>query len=269
MGTQIFQSLWIGSRLSVMERLSIQSFLDHGYTFHLYAYQTVENVPAGTVVLPGEQILPADSIFCYRKGYGKGSFSAFSNLFRYKLLLDRGGWWTDLDCVCMKPMEFDDEHVVGNERPPGGELQIASGLIKAPPGSRLLKFCWDACRKVDLSQIKWGQIGPRLLTKAVHTAGVPVCVVGPDGFCPIDYWNIWQLIEAGHAPPNCYSIHLWNSRWRKERLDPDASLLSYVHLRTTQAAFRGRFAKGRRPGTGMAKSRKALVAKTSKKKRQN
>ena len=77
MGTQIFQSLWIGGRLSVMERLSIQSFLDHGYAFHLYAYQAVENVPAGTVVLPGDQILPADSIFCFAKVTAKGVSQRF------------------------------------------------------------------------------------------------------------------------------------------------------------------------------------------------
>ncbi len=222
MGTETFQSLWIGSRLSVMEGLSIRSFLDHGYTFHLYAYQTVENVPAGTIVLPGDQILPADQIFCYRKGYGKGSFAAFSNLFRYRLLLERGGWWTDLDSVCMRPMDFDDEHVVGNERAPDGALQISAGLIKAPRGSRLLQYCWDSCQKVDLSQIRWGQIGPRLMTEAVHTVGIPVRVLEPEAFYPINYWNIWELIEAQRVPPECYSIHLWNSRWRKERLDPDA-----------------------------------------------
>ena len=51
---------------------------------------------------------------------------------------------------------------------------------------------------------------------------IPVRVLEPDGFYPINYWNIWELIEARRVPPDCCSIHLWNSRWRKERLDPNA-----------------------------------------------
>ena len=167
MKTDIFQSLWLGKRLSVMEQLSIRSFLDQGYSFHLYTYQDVENIPQGTTICRGEEILPADEIFCYQSGYGKGSYSAFSNCFRYKLLLDRGGWWTDLDSVCLRPLDFDDQHVLGNERVPDGRCQPAAGLIKVPPGSRLIAYCWEACRKVDRSRIVWGQIGPRLIAEAV------------------------------------------------------------------------------------------------------
>ena len=83
MSETIVQSLWIGTRLSVMEQLAIRSFLDHGHPFHLYTYGDVENVPAGTVVRPGTEILPEQEIFCYQSGYGKGSFSAFSNCFRH------------------------------------------------------------------------------------------------------------------------------------------------------------------------------------------
>ena len=221
-GREIVQSLWIGDRLSVMEQLSIRSFLDHGYAYHLYTYQEVKNVPARTVILPGEQILPADQIFRYVKGYGEGSVAAFANFFRYKLLLERGGWWTDLDSVCMQPLDFEDEHVAGRERTPDGTFRLANGLIRAPCGSRLLEYCWDACQKVDRADIVWGQIGPRLLTEAFHKVGVPVRVVEPDDFYPVNYWDVWQLIDARQAVPSCYAIHLWNSRWRHERLDPDA-----------------------------------------------
>src|SRR4030095_1161151 len=81
------QSLWIGAELSNMERTSIQSFLDHGHQYHLYAYQDVANVPAGAVLKDGNEIFPASLIFQYSD---RKTYAAFSNVFRYKLLLERG-----------------------------------------------------------------------------------------------------------------------------------------------------------------------------------
>ena len=150
MDRPVVQSLWIGSRLSVMEQLSIRSFLLHGHPFHLYAYEPVANVPAGAVILAAEEILPASAIFRYRRpGHGQGSLAGFANFFRYKLLLERGGWWTDLDSICIQPLEFDDEHVLGYQRRQDGERHLAVGLVKAPLGSRLMDYCWHRCRQAD------------------------------------------------------------------------------------------------------------------------
>ena len=216
------QSLWIGSRLSVMEQLTIRSFLDHGHSFHLYTYEDVQNVPAGTVVKPGTEILPEQEIFCYQSGYGKGSFSAFSNCFRYKLLLERGGWWADLDIVCLKPFDFPDQHVLGYEREPLGEWHVGSALIKAHVGSPILEYCWDHSRTADRAKRYWGQIGPRLLAKAVAAMNIPVRIFDPSVFYPIDHWQTWRLVRGRTIPKEAYCIHLWNSKWRREGLSPDA-----------------------------------------------
>ena len=47
--SQIIQGLWVGPELSVMEQLSVSSFLRHGHQYHLYVYDDVKNVPAGTL----------------------------------------------------------------------------------------------------------------------------------------------------------------------------------------------------------------------------
>ncbi len=218
----VVQSMWIGSRLSVMERLSICSYLQHGHPFHLYTYGHVENVPAGAVICDGREILPAEEIFCYRRGYGKGSVSAFSNCFRYKLLLERGGWWSDLDSICMRPLDFDGEHVVGYQRQRQGEHCIASGLMKAPTGSPLMQFCWDTSWQADRATVRWGQIGPKLMDQAVRQLDVAVQTLEPSVFYPINFWQVWQLVRGGEIPVGCSAIHLWNSQWRYNRLNPDA-----------------------------------------------
>ena len=133
------QSLWIGAALSTMERLSIRSFLAQGHPFHLYVYAEVENVPAETTLLDARSILPESEIFVYAKGIGKGSYAAFSDLFRYKLLLERGGWWVDLDMVALRPFEFDRQHVFGYESA-GRGLHVGGPLTRGKrPGAAVLR----------------------------------------------------------------------------------------------------------------------------------
>ena len=58
---ELIQSLWIGRKLSAMERLSIASFLANGHEYHLYVYDKIENSPQGTVLkaADGEQLVLA------------------------------------------------------------------------------------------------------------------------------------------------------------------------------------------------------------------
>jgi len=215
------QSFWFQDRLGRMERMCIGSFLHHGHPFHLYAYRRPEGLPPGAVYCDAAEILPADEVFVYRRGFGKGSPSAFSNYFRYKLLLDRGGWWTDMDAVLLRPLEFSEDHVVGLERSPDGGTHIAAGMIKAPAGSPVLSYCVGYCRAVDRKRLRWGQIGPRLLAEAVRSVRVPVRLVDPQCFYPIDYWDVEKLVETSRLPEDATAIHLWNSQWRQRGLNPD------------------------------------------------
>src|SRR5881227_24224 len=113
------QSLWVGSRLSVLERLSIASFLKNGHSYILYTYEPVEGVPAGAELKDANEILPSSSIFRYRE---YDTCSGFSNFFRYKLLLERGGWWADTDMICLKPFNLSAEFVFSSERGGGGPI---------------------------------------------------------------------------------------------------------------------------------------------------
>src|ERR1044072_2497854 len=113
---RVVQGLWIGAELSVMEQMSIASFLMNGHEYHLYTYEDVKHLPAGTVVKDGREILPSSMIFQYRDFK---SYSGFSNFFRYKLLLERGGWWGDTDMICLQPFDFRSEYVFSSEMSDG------------------------------------------------------------------------------------------------------------------------------------------------------
>jgi hypothetical protein len=216
---EVVQTLWIGSELSTLERLSLRSFLAHGHEVCLYTYGEVRGVPAGVVVRDAAEILPAAAVFRYRD---LPSYAGFANFFRYKLLLERGGWWVDADVVCMAPFDLPGEHVFASE--PGREGEVpASAVIKAPAGSAVMAAAWAACRSRDPESLGWGETGPRLLAELLPRLGL--APVPPEVFCPLawDRWSdaldpgfVWQPAGATRA------VHLWNEMWRRHGRSKDA-----------------------------------------------
>src|SRR5262245_10683422 len=102
-GGHEFRSFWLGERISPLEYLCIQSFLSHGHRYVLYTYGPVEGLPPGCELADARKVLPEDRVFLYPALGGRtqgGHPSGFTNLFRYKLLRDEGGWWVDTDVLC-------------------------------------------------------------------------------------------------------------------------------------------------------------------------
>jgi hypothetical protein len=219
------QSLWIGARISTLERLSIQSFIDHGHEYHLYLYDDVSGLPAGTVLKDASEILPRSEIFQYPQ---RKSFAAFANLFRYKLLVERGGWWADTDVVALRPLDLTGEHAFVSElvewRSQGPRTVVGNCLIKAPPGSPAMALALRLCLAKDRATLQWGETGPRLLAEVVESQGLQRFVRPPAEFCPIGYGAWRQLIDARppSLPAGAYTVHFWNEMWRLADQDKDA-----------------------------------------------
>jgi hypothetical protein len=153
------QGLWVGGRLTAMERLSLRSFLAHGHPYHLYSYDAVPNLPAGAELRPAAEVLPASAVFRYSSAAG-GSFAAFSNLFRYRLLHQRGGWWADTDVVCLRPFDFTAERVFASERRREGGEVCASCVLRAPAGDDVCADCWQQASRDERRATVWGATGP-------------------------------------------------------------------------------------------------------------
>lgn len=229
----VVQSLWIGESLSSMEVMTLKSHLwAGGHDFHLYTYGPVKNVPEGVKIMDGNEILPKEDIFSYQTELGKGSFSAFSNYFRYKLLLERGGWWVDSDVLCLRPFtRFDHKFCppllcMERQRAAPG-YHIASCVIYCPKQNDLMKYCWEEANKKDRSKIVWGEIGPKLLSEAYDNYRDKCCLLPPESFCPIDWYNVEFLVKDDHRGPyvdlrTSFAVHLWNEMWRRNGMDKDA-----------------------------------------------
>jgi mannosyltransferase OCH1-like enzyme len=219
---EVIQGLWIGPELSVMERLSIGSFLKNGHEYHLYAYDHLANVPPGTLVRDANEILPRSKIFQYKH---QASYAGFSNFFRYKLLLERGGWWADTDLVCIKPFDFPDQHVFASEMCDGREV-VTSGIIKAPAGSQAMAHAWNICQSKMPEQLMWGETGPKLVAHVVEKYLLQPYVKSYRIFCPLAYQQ-WRDILKSETDEllfeTSYAVHLWNEMWRAAGQNKNAS----------------------------------------------
>ncbi len=219
---RIIQGLWVGAELSEMERLSISSFMRHGHEYHLYVYEEVRGVPAGVTVKDGAEILPASMIFQYRDFE---SYAGFSNFFRYKLLLERGGWWADTDVVCLRPFDFAERYVFASEMSDGAEV-ATSGVIKAAQGSEALAHAWRTCQQKQVRELKWGETGPKLVDQTIRLFALEEYRQPAQVFSPLNYWEwervleperVWKFAEQTRA------LHLWNEMWRRAGRDKNQS----------------------------------------------
>lgn len=216
----VIQGLWVGDRLPVMQQLSVASFLANGHDFHLYTYSELHDVPPGTIVKDAGEVIPQSEVF---KNARQSTFAAFSDFFRYKLLLDRGGWWSDVDMVCLRPFDFAAPYVFSSEHDLSYE-SINSGVIKAPAGSEVMAYAWETCLRKDRAHLNWKEVGPDLLASAVRRYSLDRYVQPAIAFCalPMDLWH--TVVEPSHLfefQSNTYSVHLWHEFWRRAEWDVD------------------------------------------------
>jgi len=217
------QALWVSGDLPTLQQLSIASFLAQGHEYHLYTYDLTLQAPAGTVVRNACEILPDRNVFRDKYGYG-----AFSDCFRYRLLLSRGGWWVDTDLICLRPFDSEASYVFSSEDVPGpaGASVPNSGVIKAPAGAAILEYPDGVCSSKDPSDIEWAELGPALVARAVRKFSLEAHVVPPTAFCPIPWFGFRDILDPSlkiEYGQETYAVHLWNAIWGRNGLDTNAA----------------------------------------------
>lgn len=243
------QTLWIGERLSRLERLCLASFVHHGHPVDLYTYGEISGVPPGVCLKDANEIIPQDQVFTYFNG----SFAGFADLFRWKLLLDRGGCWIDTDMLCVRPFDFDEPIVFGREIDLAKNIHwtAAVGVLIFPQHHEVCAYMVDRCQHPH--RLDWTDNPKQMVQKLYrrHVSGNPAPVGwgsagGPIGFChavhkfqlqkyevpstvlypvsgahwrsPFDttYERNYKLFNATRG------IHLWNEILRRCDFDKDA-----------------------------------------------
>lgn len=238
----LIQSLWIGNKLTTNEVLCINSYIQNGHKFDLYAYDHFKNVPAGANVKDATEIIPISEYNHFLSSPYKGKYAFFADLFRYKLLFDLGGWWSDLDAICLKPYDFQQQYVFINEKTRDNKDTIANGIIKCPINSPIMQYCYKSTESMIIENKieRWGQTGPALLGKAVQEFNLSGFTVPSSYFVPYGYFEIAKIVKPNLSSrqeiSNSYSVHLFNSTWEKMNLPKSGFFHSdslYEHLKVS------------------------------------
>ena len=229
--------LWVGGPLGKIERLSLTSFVAQGHAVRLYTYAAVDDAPEGVEVRDGAAILPASVIEANR--YANGSYALASNLFRYTLLAQNEGLWSDIDVVCIRPIRIDGPVIVGWEHEDWlngavlywqADLPIAAEALAAfrpghiPDwlglrkriGPRLRQL---AGRPVLPRDLPHGTFGPKQVTALVKQHGLASYAQPADVFYPLPPRRATDAFSQSLrlediVTPRTLAIHLWNEKLR-------------------------------------------------------
>ena len=216
----VINGLWIGNELSVVELLTIHSFIRMGHTFHLWLYEPIKNkLPAQVVICDANEIMPRSSVFRYNKpnqyGHGKGSVSGFSDIFRYKLLYEKGGWWVDMDVTCLQPFDVREPYFFRSHH----DLNLVGNVMKCPPKSELMRLCYEeALGTVNSDNTDWHK-PIKILNKYVKQLGLQNHV--HSGCGNADEWGIIEefIYSNTRLRENFLFVHWMNEEWRTRKID--------------------------------------------------
>jgi Alpha 1,4-glycosyltransferase conserved region len=228
---QLFQSFWAGGSLSPYERLSLKSFVDFGHRFDLYTFEPQLEVPAQVRVRDAAELVGREEMFVYEDGFGKGSPAAFANLFRYRLLAERGGWWVDTDVVCLSDTIPEYTQFLARQ----DEEFVNNAVMRFERGHPVMLRCLEVAAEKGRS-VRWGDLGPRLLTQVLGELGETEQIFDASICYPIHYSGALDVLRPSQLDrvearlAGSQFLHLWNAMLkhagvRKSYLPPRGSLL--------------------------------------------
>ena len=207
---RVIQSFWSGP-ITDMERLCVKSYLDNGHEFHLYTYETLTGLPAGATIKDANEVIPREQMDNFANP------QQFSDHFRYTLLYNLGGWWMDMDTVCLRPFTSFKEDYVFALAPTSGTY-LYNGFLKVPAHSEVMLYCMQRTHsesKSTLATKNFQDLGPTLVSQAVRDLRLQQYILPGDTFDPVHWDRAEQLIDptVKWDLSKSFCVHLFHAMW--------------------------------------------------------
>ena len=226
---------WSNAPLSDMSRLSLQSMVRQGHPVRLYTYDNLAamqaRVPSGVMVVDAASLVPAA---IYQHAVLNSDIRYFSDIFRYAVLHELGGWWLDTDIVLVKPLDFGREHVFSTQWSGVEQGHVCVGdVMRAPKGSVHMAnlYALSLQRMFSENRVEYGAVGPLLLSEYLLVAGgeeLQSSILPPSSFNAIDRREVELFAVESRAgfellsDPRVTGVHLWGRMWAERGLRFDA-----------------------------------------------
>jgi hypothetical protein len=191
----VLQGFWHGPPLGPLRQACLNSFVRMGHTFELYVYEPVR-VPDGVLLKQAEDVIPFGEVFYYRNPRtGLPDLGPFSDLFRFKLLSERGGWWSDVDTVCLSPDIPTVERAWAQELPELNPAAVGTSQLAMRKGDPLALELYARCLEISRGPFPHREsLGPHLISTTIRDLQLPPNVFGsPRTFYPIRWIEMFKL----------------------------------------------------------------------------
>jgi len=194
-------AFWHGAPLNPLLWACMRSFVCRGHAYRLHVYAPVP-VPEGVTLVDAEQVLPRSQMFHIQNRFtGRPDIGPFSDLFRYKLLMDEGGWYVDVDTVSMSSELPDGIRAWAQENEKVERKVVINGAqLALPKGDPLARLLYKKCVAIGTESPLREDWGPNLLTATLPSLGLPANMFGTTAsFYPIDWISAFILMMPGHS----------------------------------------------------------------------
>lgn len=220
---------WAEGNLSQLARLSLASFVRQGYRVKLWSFDGV--AAPGAEACDARQVVaaPADDL---------ANMAWLSSLFRYRVLAEQGGIWSDTDVVALaenpgldaaplvasekrRPFRHGEPTATGE-----GMTQVTNCFMANPkpqPGD-LFHRAAERVSALASDRRSWENVGPHLLSRLMlDHPGHGVTILPTDAVDPVAWWNVpGYFLEARDPPPSPF-MHMYATIWAKRGVDAEAA----------------------------------------------
>ncbi len=229
-------TVWVGSQMSWIGRMSLQSFLHRGHPVTLFHTEDMEDPQ-----VEGLDLVSAREIWDYPENLlDRVSPTVFSDFFRLRMIRDAGMIWADTDVFCYRPFIPKDGYLAGYEH----SGMINNAVLHLPENSASLNELIDlfsdpsyvpewlrpATRRAAKESGKGRRLyeackliptaaGPRALSYMLPKHGEDMHALPQDALNPLPwsfadaYFNPMGGVE-GWLSNDTQAIHLYSSRIR-------------------------------------------------------
>ncbi|MBX1794512.1 hypothetical protein I9D74_00990 [Campylobacter jejuni] len=213
--------------IGLMEILTIKSWLDNGYKFHLYTYNLDDKIFlkfqelfSNFILKDANEIVPFSEYFSDDRGAG---VAAFSDYFRFNLLYQRDALWVDLDMVCLNHMDLSQEYIFAQEIDKDEtKPRITTSFLKFPKNSDFGKNLIQEAKKIidNKKIIPWGVIGPWFLAEQVEKWDLGKYKWDYKQTCQIPWYKVKNFIDKGQVfDEGRPCLHLFSEMWKTNKMN--------------------------------------------------